>query len=64
MENRDFTLDELIFMQGHLCSMGENLKNRLDFEIVYDGKDMKSIKKRIKTIEEINKKISELFKTY
>lgn len=60
-KDRDFTLDELVFMQGHLTWVQEYIEHRLK-EGLYERKDI-AIRK-INTLKEINKKIRKLFDTY
>lgn len=60
-QDRDFTLDELVFMQGHLTWVQEDIEHRLK-EGLYERKDI-AIRK-INTLKEINKKIRKLFDTY
>lgn len=60
-QDRDFTLDELVFMQGHLTWVQEDIEDRLK-EGLYERKDI-AIRK-INTLKEINKKIRKLFDTY
>ncbi|WP_270943124.1 hypothetical protein [Romboutsia lituseburensis] len=60
-QDRDFTLDELVFMQGHLTWVQEDIEDRFK-EGLYERKDI-AIRK-INTLKEINKKIRKLFDTY
>lgn len=61
-ENRDFTLDELVFIQGHLGSISDEFENELSIES--DNKRLDLLKRKIDTIKNINKKITKLFMRY
>lgn len=61
-DNRDFTLDELIFIQGNLGSMINRIENELNEEVEYKRKYM--LKRKINTIENINNKITKLLMRY
>lgn len=59
---RDFTIDELIFIQGHLGSLRENYREDLRYPL--GGEWDRVLKMKIETIDEIVCKISELLDTY
>lgn len=61
-EDRDFTLDELVFIQGHLGSISDEFENELSIES--DNKRLDLLKRKIDTIKNINKKITKLFMRY
>lgn len=59
---RDFTIDELIFIQGNLGSLG--VKYEEELRDAFEDKWYRVLKKKIDTIDEIVCKISELLDTY
>lgn len=61
-DNRDFTLDELIFIKGNLGSMINRIENEINKEPDYKRQHM--LTRKINTIENINNKITKLLSTY
>lgn len=55
---RDFTIDELIFIQGNLGSLG--VKYEEELRDAFEGKWYRVVKKKIDTINEIVCKISKI----
>lgn len=61
-DKRDFTIDELIFIQGHLGGLRGHYEEEL--ECTLDKKRQKLLKRKVDTINSLINKISELFCTY
>ena len=61
-EERDFTIDELIFIQGHLGVLRGHYEEVL--RCTLDKKRQKLLKRKVDTLNSIINKISELFCAY